>query len=161
MSKNKYYETFLDANGKVTSESITYFTSKHIYNVLSKKDSVKNVELADYSSNYISRFMNLMNSSDYVLGFVHDDIYDLYIFSKPHLQKILNVPKTKIVKEKKLIRKEKLKSIDANTFKWLGTKPGISIQEKLSNTSKVMSTVKRFSYNTKENQVAKSYFKKM
>lgn len=161
MSRNKYYEIFLDEDNKITPESITYFTSKHIYNELSKKDTVKNVVLSDYSHNYLSRFERLINSCDCVLGFVNDDIYDLYSFSSPHLLKILNNPKNKIIKEKKLVRKEKIKTIDSNTFKWLGTKPGSNIKEKLANTSKVLSTVKRFSNDTKENQVTKSYFKLM
>lgn len=161
MSRNKYYEIFLDEDNKITPESITYFTSKHIYNELSKKDTVKNVVLSDYSHNYLSRFEHLINSCDCVLGFVNDDIYDLYSFSSSHLLKILNNPKNKIIKEKKLVRKEKIKTIDSNTFKWLGTKPGSNIKEKLANTSKVLSTVKRFSNDTKENQVTKSYFKLM
>ena len=115
MSKGKYYEIFLDENNKITPESITYFTSKHIYNELSRKDSVKNVVLNDSSKNYIIKFNSLMKSCNSVLGFVNDDVYDLYIFSNPHFQKILANPKNKIVKEKQLIRKEKLKVIDSNT----------------------------------------------
>ena len=71
MSRNKYYEIFLDEDNKITPESITYFTSKHIYNELSKKDTVKNVVLSDYSHNYLSRFERLINSCDCVLGFVN------------------------------------------------------------------------------------------
>lgn len=159
MSKEKYYEIFLDENNRISPESITYFTSKHIYNELSKKDSVKNIVLSDIIGNYSYKFDKLFNSCNDVLGFVNDDIIDLFNFTYPHLQKIIKNPKSKIVKEKKMINKEKLKSIDANTFKWLGTKPGVNIREKLANTDKVLSTVKVFSNDTKENQVVKSFFK--
>ncbi len=161
MIRNKYYEIFLDDNNQITPESITYFTSKHIYNELSKKDTIKNTVLSDYSQNYLFRFEKLMSSCDCVLGYINDDIHDYYSFSSSHLQKILNNPKNKIVKEKQLIRKEKLKTIDSNTFKWLGTKPGSTIKEKLANSSKILSTVKRFSNDTKENQVTKTYFKQI
>ena len=68
MSRNKYYEIFLDDNNKITPESITYFTSKHIYNELSKKDTVKNIVLSDYSQNYLIRFKKLISSKTFKIG---------------------------------------------------------------------------------------------
>jgi len=161
MALKKYYNLLTDENNLLKPESITYFTTKHIYNYFSKKDSVKNVIIKDLGDNYVAKYIQFVDSCDRALGFVYDDIYDLYEYTRPHCKRILNNPRSKILKEKTLIRKEKLKVIDSNTFKWLGPKTGNSIKEKLSNVSKVMSTVKQFSYDTKENQVTKSFLKQI
>ncbi len=158
MSLDKYYDA-LYVDGKLNNSYVTYLSYIHMYNSLVKRDNVTNDTLSDLGVNYAKRAHDFYQACDYPLVYLKDDIYLLYEYTINHIENILEKPHKDIVKKKKLIRKEKLKTVDSKTLVWLANKPGSSIREKLSNVEKVSSTVKRYTYNIKENQVLLAFFK--
>ena len=160
--KNKQIEKiFFGEDNNLKSQYITYLSYLHVANSLSKRDSITNDICKDNGFSYIERFKEIYSSINYPLSFLHDKTYNLFLYTSPHIKKIMNNPSQSIIKEKKLIQKSKLKVIDSNTFRWLATKPGTTFKEKLANQEKVMSTIKRYSYDIKENQVFVSYLSKI
>ena len=160
MKYDKYYEhLFIDE--KLNSRFVTYLSSIHMINSLTRRDKVSNNSIKDIGKNYCKRAQEFYEKAVSPLSFLNDDIQLIYDYSIDHIGKILEKPHQSIIKEKKLVRKENLKSIDSKTINWLATKPGSSIREKLANVDKVSSTVKRYSYNVKENQVLLAYFRKI
>jgi len=160
MKYDKYYEhLFID--GKLNNRFVTYLSSIHMINSLTRRDKVSNNSIKDIGKNYCKRAQEFYEKAVSPLSFLNDDIQLIYDYSIDHIGKILEMPHQSIIKEKKLVRKENLKSIDSKTINWLATKPGSSIREKLANVDKVSSTVKRYSYNVKENQVLLAYFRKI
>ncbi len=158
MGYAKYYDN-LFVDGKVNSKFVTYLSAIHMANVLTKRDKVTNDSLNDLCSNYSAKALSFFEGSDSPLTFIDDDIQVIYDFTKEHIDKILKNPHQSIVKEQQLINKEKLKQIEPKTLNWLANKPGSTIKEKLANVNKVSSTVKRYTYNVKENQLFLAYFK--
>lgn len=160
--KNKQIEKiFFGEDKNLKSQYITYLSYLHVVNSLSKRDSITNDICKDNGFSYIKRFKEMYSSINTPLCFLHDKTYNLFLYTSPHIKKIMNNPSQSIIKEKKLIQKSKLKVIDSNTFRWLATKPGTTFKEKLANQEKVMSTVKRYSFDIKENQVFVSYLLKI
>ena len=142
--KNKQIEKiFFGEDKNLKSRYITYLSYLHVVNSLSKRDSITNDICKDNGFSYIKRFKEMYSSINTPLCFLHDKTYNLFLYTSPHIKKIMNNPSQSIIKEKKLIQKSKLKVIDSNTFRWLATKPGTTFKEKLANQEKVMSTVKR------------------
>lgn len=158
MSLVKYYDALFE-DEKLNTEYVTYLSAIHMNNVLSKRDNVTNSILKDLGADYSLKAYKFYESAHSPLIFLNDDIQVIYDYTKNHINKILENPHAAIIKEQKLIKKEKLKSLDAKSLRWLANKPGSSIREKLANTDKISSTVKRYSYNIKENQVVLAYFK--
>lgn len=160
--KNKQIEKiFFGEDKNLKNKYITYLSYLHIVNSLSKRDSITNNICSDNGINYIKKIKKLYSEMDSPLCFLNDKTYNLYLYTMPHILKIMNNPSQSIIKEKRLIQKSKLKVIDSSTFRWLATKPGTTFKEKLANQEKVLSTVKKYSYNTKENQVFVSYVSKL
>ena len=161
MKNKKIEKVFFCENDNQRSKFITYLTYLHIANSLSKRDSISNAICKDNGFNYINKFKQLFSEMDHPLCFVNDDTFNLYSYTMPHIKKIMANPSQSIIKEKVMIQKSKLKVIDANTFRWLATKPGTTFKEKLANQEKVLSTVKKYSFNTKENQILVSFIDKI
>lgn len=160
--KNKQIEKiFFGEDKNLKNQYITYLSYLHVVNSLSKRDSITNDICKDNGFSYIKRFKEMYSSINTPLCFLHDKTYNLFLYTSPHIKKIMNNPSQSIIKEKKLIQKSKLKVIDSNTFRWLATKPGTTFKEKLASQEKVMSTVKRYSFDIKENQVFVSYLLKI
>lgn len=158
MSYDKYYEEFY-RDGKLNNKFITYLSAIDMSNKLLNRDVLKNTPIKDLCSNYAKKasiFYNDINSS---LGFVEDDIQVIYNYAINHIDSILEKPNQSIIKEQKLVAKEKIKQIEPKTFNWLANKPGISIKEKLAYVNKISSPVKRYTNNIKENQVTLAFFK--
>ena len=160
MSFEKYYDILFE-NGKLNDEYVTYLTYKHIENSLLNKDFNSNNSIYDLMKNYSNKFNQMLNKIEAPLGFLFDDVYDLYCFTKPHLDNILDNPKQSIIKESKLVRKEKLKQIEPKTITWLATKQGSTFREKIGQLNKIKTNVKRFSYNIPANQVVLSYYNRL
>lgn len=160
MTFDKYYENLFEGK-KLNKEYITYLTSKHIVNLLSKKDIVTNKTLLDIVSNYSKKYRDKLENFNTPLCFLYDDIYDLYSYTEPHIQNILNNAKSSIIKETKLVSTQKIKFIEPKTMVWLASKPGATFREKLAQTSKVSTNVKKYSYNIKANQLVYAYYKKL
>lgn len=158
MSYDKYYEEFY-RDGKLNNKFITYLSAIDMSNKILNRDVLKNIPIKDLCSNYskkASTFYNGINSS---LGFVEDDIQVIYNYAINHIDSILEKPNQSIIKEQKLVAKEKIKQIEPKTFNWLANKPGMSIKEKLAYVNKISSPVKRYTKNIKENQVTLAFFK--
>lgn len=158
MSLIKYYDALFE-NEKINNEYVTYLSAIHMMNTISKRDNINNKILKDLGVNYSKKALIFYENAQTPLCFLNDDIQIIYDFTKDHINRILKNPHNTIVKEQQHIKKEKIKAIDAKTFKWLANKPGSSFREKLANVEKISSTVKRYSYNIKENQVLLAYFK--
>lgn len=158
MSLDKYYDA-LYVDGKLNNSFVTYLSYIHIYNSLVKRDNITNVPLNDLGVHYAKRAHDFYQACNYPLVYLKDDIHTLYDYTIPHIENILEKPHKDIIKEPKLVRKEKLKNVDAKTLVWLANKPGSTIREKLANVEKVSSTTKRYTYNIKENQVLLAFFK--
>jgi hypothetical protein len=158
MSLIKYYDALFE-DEKLNSEYVTYLSAIHMMNTISKRDNINNKILKDLGVNYSKKALVFYESAQAPLSFLNDDVQIIYDFTKEHINKILKNPHKAIVKEQKLIKKEKIKSLDSKSFKWLANKPGSSVREKLANVEKISSTIKRYSYNIKENQVLLAYFK--
>ncbi len=160
MSLDKYYnELFKD--GKLNRQYVTYLSLIHINNQLIKKDQVTNKEIVDLGVNFAKKFAEVFNELNYPLDFLFDDIYDIFNYTFSHIKTILNNPKKSIIKEKKLIRKEKLKAIEPKVLAWLSTRPGATIKEKIALANKIPSTQKRYSVNITENQVVLTFYKSL
>lgn len=158
MSYVKYYDDlFIDE--KINNKFVTYLAALHIENVLIKRDRVSNNQIKDLGNSYSQKAEMFYETALNPLGFLKDDIQVIYDYTIEHIDKILENPHQSIVKEKQLVRKEKLKSVDAKTLNWLANKPGSTIKEKLANVNKVSSTVKRYTRNIKENKVLLSFYK--
>lgn len=158
MSYAKYYDN-LFVDGKVNNKFVNYLSAIHMVNILAKRDKVTDNILNDLSSNYSTKALGFFADANSPLTFTDDDIQVIYDFTKDHIDKILKNPHQSIIKEQQLINKEKLKQIEPKTLNWLANKPGFTIKEKLSNVNKVSSTVKRYTYNIKENQLFLVYFR--
>ncbi|MDD7607757.1 MAG: DUF2357 domain-containing protein [Candidatus Enterosoma sp.] len=161
MNNKQIEKIFFGEDKNLKSQYITYLSYLHVVNSLSKRDSITNDICKDNGFSYIERFKEMYSSINTPLCFLHDKTYDLFLYTTPHIKKIMSNPSQSIIKEKKLIQKSKLKVIDSNTFRWLATKPGTTFKEKLANQEKIMSTVKRYSFDIKENQVFVSYLVKI
>ena len=128
--KNKQIEKiFFGEDKNLKSQYITYLSYLNVANSLSKRDSITNDICKDNGFSYIERFKEMYLSMNNPLCFLHDKTYNLFLFTSPHIKKIMNNPSQSIIKEKKLIQKSKLKVIDSNTFRWLATKPGTTFKE--------------------------------
>ena len=158
MSLINYYDALFE-NEKLNSEYVTYLSAIHMMNTISKRDNINNKILKDLGMNYSKKALVFYENAQAPLTFLNDDIQVIYDFTKEHINKILKKPHAAIVKEQKLIKKEKIKSLEPKSLRWLADKPGSSVREKLTNVNKISSTVKRYSYNIKENQVLLAYFK--
>lgn len=158
MSLIKYYDVLFE-NEKLNSEYVTYLSAIHMMNTISKRDNINNKILKDLGMNYSKKALVFYENAQAPLSFLNDDVQVIYDFTKEHINKILKKPHAAIVKEQKLIKKEKIKSLEPKSLRWLADKPGSSVREKLANVNKISSTVKRYSYNIKENQVLLAYFK--
>lgn len=158
MSYDKYYDEFY-RDGKLNNKFITYLSAIDMQNKLLNRDVLKNIPIEDLCSNYAKKASYFYNGIKSTLDFIQDDIQVIYNYAINHLDSILDKPNQSIIKEQKLVSKEKIKQIEPKTFNWLANKPGISIKEKLAYVNKISSPVKRYTNNIKENQVTLAFFK--
>lgn len=158
MSYDKYYEEFY-RDGKLNNKFITYLSAIDMSNKILNRDVLKNIPIKDLCSNYAKKASTFYNGINSSLGFVEDDIQVIYNYAINHIDSILEKPNQSIIKEQKLVAKEKIKQIEPKTFNWLANKPGMSIKEKLAYVNKISSPVKRYTKNIKENQVTLAFFK--
>lgn len=150
--------TLLSDHSIESAKLISIFFIKDFFFRFLEKDNTTNLEtnttqdliLSKYST--YEKLFNATPLNDFI-----DDIDDLFDFTFPFLNKIVNNPRTSIKKNSAYIGKEKVKNLDSKTFIWLGNKPGSSIKEKFSNLKKIKSYHKVFSYITKENQVVSDF----
>lgn len=160
MGYEKYYEN-LYQNEKLNNKFVTYLSAIDMKNSLVNRDILKNNIIVDVCSNYAKKSYDFYNKIIAPLGFIHDDIQVIYDYVENHIDNILEKPNQSIIKEEKLINKEKIKQIEPKTFNWLANKPGSTIKEKMVYVNKISSPVKRFSYNIKENQITSSLYRKL
>lgn len=158
MSYDKYYEN-LYRDGKLNNRFVTYLSAIDMENSLLNRDAFKNNPIADICSNYACRSKIFYDAINAPLGFLNDDVQVIYDYTLSHIESILEKPNQNIIKEQKLIAKEKVKQLEPKTFNWLANKPGISIKEKMAYVNKISSPVKRYTYNIKENQVVLAFYK--
>ena len=108
--KNKQIEKiFFGEDKNLKSQYITYLSYLHVVNSLSKRDSITNDICKDNGFSYIKRFKEMYSSINTPLCFLHDKTYNLFLYTSPHIKKIMNNPSQSIIKEKKLIQKSRLK----------------------------------------------------
>ena len=160
MSYDKYYEN-LYQDGELNNRFVTYLSAIDMENSLLNRDVFKNNPIADICSNYACKGKNFYDAINAPLGFLNDDIQVIYDYALNHIESILKKPNQSIIKEQKLIAKEKVKQLEPKTFNWLANKPGMSIKEKMAYVNKISSPVKRYTYNIKENQVLLAFYKDM
>lgn len=158
MSYDKYYEN-LYQDGKLNNRFVTYLSAIDMENSLLNRDVFKNNPIADICSNYACKGKKFYDAINAPLGFLNDDIQVIYDYALNHIESILKKPNQSIIKEQKLIAKEKVKQLEPKTFNWLANKPGMSIKEKMAYVNKISSPVKRYTYNIKENQVLLAFYK--
>lgn len=158
MSYGKYYEN-LYQDGKLNNRFVTYLSAIDMENSLLNRDAFKNNPIVDICSNYASKGKNFFDAIDAPLGFLNDDIQVIYDYALSHIESILEKPNQSIIKEQKLVAKEKVKQLEPKTFNWLANKPGMSIKEKMAYVNKISSPIKRYTYNVKENQVLLAFYK--
>ncbi len=158
MSYDKYYEN-LYRDGKLNNRFVTYLSAIDMENSLLNRDAFKNNQIADICSNYAYRSKNFFDAINAPLGFINDDVQVIYDYTLSHIESILEKPNQGIIKEQKLVAKEKVKQLEPKTFNWLANKPGMSIKEKMAYVNKISSPVKRYTYNIKENQVVLAFYK--
>ena len=111
MSLINYYDALFE-NEKLNSEYVTYLSAIHMMNTISKRDNINNKILKDLGMNYSKKALVFYENAQAPLTFLNDDIQVIYDFTKEHINKILKKPHAAIVKEQKLIKKEKIKSLE-------------------------------------------------
>jgi hypothetical protein len=115
-----------------------------------------------YKNELFSDFLKSMGRRDdfekYLRGndcngrYVFDSFSSIAIFARPAFLYLFDNPSSELVKEDALLPVEKARSFGPATSKWLSTRPGDTIKEKISPKNKIRTTITKFSINTKENQ---------
>jgi Domain of unknown function (DUF2357) len=139
----------------MNTEEKAWWTSfqviEHLWNEVVTRDPITNEVLPELLSNYAERLVKVQSKNSYQYN---DYLYQWMTYSQKALKHISKHPRSKMVKEPELVHLYKVSTMTNKTMNWLGKQPGRTMREKISSKNKLLSEVKHYSYNTKENQVA-------
>ena len=139
---------------------ITLQLVDHIFNSISTRDKITNNVLMELVSNSLENY-NKQIYDDSIRPIPNDTIQQMIEYSKEAIKNIIKNPRDKIIKEDKMVAVHRTSNIGHKTMNWIAKQPGKDVKEKLAGRNKILSQHKSFSYNTKENQVVKTFLKEM
>ena len=96
-------------------------------------------------------FDSLPRCADRIL---FDELGRIAHFAAKSLLSVLKDPNKEIIKVEKMVKPEKFETATSKTIQWLSRRPGYTVVEKLGPKQKILSTVRVFSADTKENREA-------
>lgn len=133
-----------------TDDLNRYQRVKHLENELFNFDPTTNklntVKFYQVNKNYCR---NLIQENTV---FFNDFMMHLFYFAKPHIEKIFQKPKQKMLKYHEIKDFSKVTVFDRKTMKWITRQPGKTYTSKLGQKNKIYAQQKEYTYNTKENQ---------
>ena len=84
--------------------------------------------------------------------FIFDDFVNIAVYSVSALKHIVSSPSKRIEKRSEKVLVSQLRHTSSKTMQWMAKRPGRSALEKIAPENKVMTSVTRFSADTKENR---------
>lgn len=128
-------------------------TAESICNYASLRDPVNNACIPEFWSE-ASAGVETALSQEGNRPLPYDDLMQMVSFCGDHLWAIVKRPRHNLMKVDKMVRPEKAREIGYKTINWLGRQPGKTVREKMAGKQKLLTQVKEYSYDIKENQVA-------
>lgn len=132
-------------------------TAESICNAASLRDPVNNAYMSEFWSEAaleVERFISQKGNRP----LPYDDLMQMVSFCGDQMQEVVKNPRHNLVKVDRMVRPEKAKDIGYKTISWLGKQPGKSVREKMAGRNTLLTQKKEYSYDIKENQVARMLY---
>lgn len=135
-------------------------TAESICNFASRRDPVNNAYITEFWSEAapgVEDFVSKKGSRP----LPYDDLMQMISFCGDHLQEIVKNPRHNLVKADRMVRPEKARNIGYKTINWLGKQPGRSVREKMAGKQTLLTQIKEYSFDIKENQAAMMLYQQL
>ena len=135
-------------------------TAESICNYASLRDPINNACIPEFWSQAAAGVETVLGQES-ARPLPYDDLMQMVSFCGDHLQAIAKSPRHNLVKTDKMVRPEKAREIGYKTINWLGKQPGKTVREKMAGRQKLLTQVKEYSYDIRENQVAMMLYRQI
>ncbi|WP_129727908.1 cold-shock protein [Ectobacillus funiculus] len=124
----------------------------HLYNSFCKRDPINNEVLYELWTTMFELINELeLQTANRPIPF--DTVHQLFSYSSKAIEKIIQNPSKKMMKETAMVSPNRLKSPRTKTMNWMAKQPGRNIREKLAGKNRVLTEQNVYSIQTKENAV--------
>ncbi len=133
---------------------------EHIFNLLVARDPINNEVMVELLTTILARNEELeLETAERPIPY--DALHQLLQYSNRALEKIVENPSKKLVKETTMLSPNRLKTPTVKTMDWIAKQPGRNIREKLAGKNRVLAERNLYSIHTKENEVVMNVLKEL